>query len=263
VVDNYSEDKTKEYALAFTDLVFNKGPERNAQRNFGMLDVASGQYLMWIDADMILSPTLIFDCYKLIIETDFVALYIPEVIIGCKFWSRARRFERGFYDNTVIDGTRFISADAFFEAGGFSSDWLHGPDDWDLDKSLKAIGPLGYLDLRVSSSKWGVEREYLHAHCVEPANYGSVIFHDEGDFSLKHYLRKKKHYATDFQGYRDKWGSDDPDVRKQVGIAYRYFIVFFEQNKWRRCIRHPILFFATWLLRILVGIVYMKEKWSQ
>ena len=43
VVDNYSTDKTKEYALRFTDLVFDMGPERNTQRNFGMLNVATGK----------------------------------------------------------------------------------------------------------------------------------------------------------------------------------------------------------------------------
>lgn len=35
VVDNNSTDKTKEIAWRYTDKVFNKGPERSAQRNFG------------------------------------------------------------------------------------------------------------------------------------------------------------------------------------------------------------------------------------
>lgn len=155
VVDNYSEDKTREIATQFTDLVFDKGPERNAQRNFGLIDVATGRYLMWIDADMILSPNLVLACYNFIIETAFVALYIPEVIIGCQFWSRVRRFERGFYNNTVIDGTRFVSAVPFRQVGGFSSDWFYGPDDWDLDKSLQLVGALGYLNIEPGNSNWG------------------------------------------------------------------------------------------------------------
>jgi len=260
VVDNYSEDKTKVYAKLFTDLVFDVGPERNAQRNFGMLDVATGKYLMWIDADMILSPGLIVECYRYIESTKFVALYIPEVIIGCRYWPRVRRFERSFYDNTVIDGTRFIKSAAFRKAGGFSSDWLHGPDDWDLDKTLKSIGELGYLDTEKNNSQWGDEDAYLRSHCIEPSNFGHVIFHDESTFSLKRYLQKKQHYAIDFQGYVEKWGANDTDIKKQVGVAYRYFVVFFEGGKWKRCIRHPILFFSTWLLRVLVGIVYLRTR---
>ncbi len=33
VVDNASTDRTKEIARKYTDLVFDKGPERSAQRN--------------------------------------------------------------------------------------------------------------------------------------------------------------------------------------------------------------------------------------
>ena len=36
VVDNNSIDKTKQIALRYTDKVYNFGPERSAQRNFGV-----------------------------------------------------------------------------------------------------------------------------------------------------------------------------------------------------------------------------------
>jgi glycosyltransferase involved in cell wall biosynthesis len=36
VVDNNSSDKTKAIARKYTNLVFNKGPERSSQRNFGV-----------------------------------------------------------------------------------------------------------------------------------------------------------------------------------------------------------------------------------
>lgn len=260
VVDNYSTDKTKEYALGFTDLVFDMGPERNAQRNFGMLNVATGKYLMWIDADMILSPDLVFNCYRFIAEHCFVALRLPEIIIGCKFWPKVRRFERSFYNNTIIDGVRFVTSAAFHQVGGFPSDWQHGPDDWDLDKSLKSIGKLGYLDTGTSNSKWGKEEEYIRSHCVEPCKFPNVIFHDESNFSLRHYLQKKRHYATDMQKYIDKWGANDPDIKEQFGIRYRYFTVFLEKNKWRKCMKHPLLFFSTLFLRILVGFVYIRNR---
>ena len=39
LVDNNSSDKTREIALEFTDKIFNKGPERSAQRNYGMTQI--------------------------------------------------------------------------------------------------------------------------------------------------------------------------------------------------------------------------------
>jgi glycosyltransferase involved in cell wall biosynthesis len=55
VVDNYSEDQTIKIAKEFTSKIFLKGPERSAQRNYGMIDVAKGIFVIYIDADMILS----------------------------------------------------------------------------------------------------------------------------------------------------------------------------------------------------------------
>ena len=38
VVDNNSKDRTKEIAARFTDKVYNFGPERSAQRNYGIFN---------------------------------------------------------------------------------------------------------------------------------------------------------------------------------------------------------------------------------
>ncbi|MBE7445756.1 MAG: glycosyltransferase family 2 protein [Planctomycetia bacterium] len=64
VIDNFSTDKTKEIALKYINKVYDKGPERSAQRNFGMINIAKGKYVMFVDADMILSPRLVESCVK-------------------------------------------------------------------------------------------------------------------------------------------------------------------------------------------------------
>ena len=120
VIDNNSCDKTRDIAQNYTDKVFIKGPERSAQRNYGMKEVATGKYVMYIDADMILSPSLIRTCVETINTKNYLALHIPEVVLGEKFFSRVRRFERCFYDGTVIDGARFFLKDAFIRVGGFN-----------------------------------------------------------------------------------------------------------------------------------------------
>ena len=60
-MDNNSTDRTKEIAKEYTEKVYNYGPERSAQRNFGVKQ-ASGKYILYLDADMILSEDVVFKC---------------------------------------------------------------------------------------------------------------------------------------------------------------------------------------------------------
>lgn len=142
VVDNGSTDDTKAIARTFTDRVFDKGPERSAQRNFGMLEAARGRYVMFLDADMILSKGVVRRSVELLSSGRYAALHIPEIVLGQGFFPHVRRFERSFYDGTVIDGARILEKDTFARVGGFDLD-LTGPEDWDLDKKIKRIGPSG------------------------------------------------------------------------------------------------------------------------
>ncbi|MFA6047624.1 MAG: glycosyltransferase [Parcubacteria group bacterium] len=230
VVDNNSDDLTKEIARKYTDKIFNYGPERSAQRNFGVKE-SSGEYFLYLDADMILSENVIRDCVKkLESDSDIIALHISEIIMGKKFFSRVRRFERSFYDGTAIDGVRFIKKDKFLEVGGFDEK-LTGPEDWDLDKKLKRIGKIELIK--------------------------TPIYHNEAEFDLKKYLSKKGYYARKFDEYISKWGKDDPDLKKQLGIRYRFLGVFLENGKWKKLLRHPILASGMYLLRFLVGVRFL------
>ena len=62
LVDNYSTDRTRKIAKN-TNKIYLKGPERSAQRNYGA-QKAKGKYLLFLDADMILSPTIIEECIQ-------------------------------------------------------------------------------------------------------------------------------------------------------------------------------------------------------
>src|SRR5579872_2969104 len=63
IVDNNSSDKTKEIARKYTDLVFNKGPERSAQRNYGV-SKSKGDYILFLDSDMELTKDVIKECVR-------------------------------------------------------------------------------------------------------------------------------------------------------------------------------------------------------
>ncbi len=261
VVDNASTDKTTEIARQYTDKVYNKGPERSAQRNYGMIDVAQGEYVMFLDADMILAPEVVKSCLQQ--NRNNVALHIPEIILGKNYWSQVRRFERSFYNGTVIDGARFFNKDIFVQVGGFDTN-MSGPEDWDIDKKLKQVGTIGLLSpdsLNGNHLKSWKLSYFITEKGIELNNeYGNVIFHNESEFNLKLYLNKKSYYVQSFDTYTNKWGKNDPDIKKQFGFTYRYFGVFIENGKWKKLLRHPILTFGMYFLRFLVGLKYITRR---
>lgn len=232
VVDNRSTDRTKEIASRFTPLVFDHGPERSAQRNFGITR-ARGRYVFYLDADMTLGEGLIRECVEKCDRGGLAGLYIPERVVGEGFWILVRDFERSFYDGTCIDAARFFLRRTALAIGGFDEN-LNGPEDWDFDRRLRAAGKLGITS--------------------------AAIFHDEGRFSLRRYLKKKSYYSLGFADYIAKWGRDDPEIRKQFGFYYRYLGVFLERGKWKKLIRHPLLTAGMIFLRLAVGLVYLSSR---
>src|SRR5438093_3699221 len=61
VVDNESTDQSLHIARRYCDISETFGPERSAQRNRGAR-LASGDFLLFIDSDMTLTPLVIGDC---------------------------------------------------------------------------------------------------------------------------------------------------------------------------------------------------------
>jgi glycosyltransferase involved in cell wall biosynthesis len=259
VVDNNSTDTTQDIARSFTDVVVNKGPERSAQRNHGICDLATGQYVMFIDADMILSPTLIAECLKVIQIDDAVALHIEEVILGRGVLAKIRRFERSFYSGTVIDGARFFLRSIFIEIGGFDKSLPPGPEDWDLDKRLKKHGRISLVENHGQEYNWNLQ-SFVEKRGVFFNKHFIGIYHNEDEQSLMQYLRKKSYYAPSMAVYVNKWGSLDSDIKRQLGIRYRFFGVFFNRKSVRKIVRNPEKIIGVLVLRLLVGMFYLFKK---
>ena len=266
VVDNKSEDRTREIALRYTDKVLEKvgggGPPR---RNFGS-KTAKGTFLVAIDADMILSPDLVEACVLWMKQKGSLALYIPEIVLGKQYWSRVRRFERGFYDGTVVDAARFYRKDVYDRLGGWDES-LVGVDDWDFDKKLRQLGRVDLLDgwgLSIGpgpSADWEFAR-FIKERGVDPAGRRAVVYHNESEFDMRRYFGKKNYYMDTLDVYFRRWGRGDADVKKQFGFWYRYFLVFVEKQKWRRLLAHPLLALGMFFLRAMVGLVYVMSLWS-
>ena len=259
VVDNNSTDKTKEIARNFTAVVVDKGPERSAQRNYGICKLATGQYAMFIDADMILSPTLVELCVKEMQTDGVIALHIEEVILGLGKLAKIRRFERSFYSGTVIDGARFFHRTRFSEIGGFDAELPPGPEDWDLDKRLKKLGRISLVNSVGKEYEWEFHK-FITKQNINSSNGYVGIYHNEGEQTLRSYLSKKRYYSPSMNEYIAKWGKNDPDVRKQLGMLYRYALVFLEKSKYKKIIQCPIITLEMMALRVVVGFCYLVEK---
>jgi glycosyltransferase involved in cell wall biosynthesis len=204
VVDNNSTDKTKEISKRYTNLIFDHGPERSVQRNFGA-EKAKGKYLLFLDADFILQEPLVEECVNLMEKNDFVGLYIPLRWIGNNWIIKARGFEREFYDATILDAARFVKRQIFTKSGGFD-ETLYAGEDWDFDRRLRAEGSIGLAK--------------------------SVIFHKEDEsIKLLDIVKKTVYYSKNLQKYIEKWGNNDFVIRKQLGLKYRALYIFCENGK--------------------------------
>jgi glycosyltransferase involved in cell wall biosynthesis len=258
VVDNFSSDKTVEIARTFTENIALRGPERSAQRNFGLTELASGEILGFIDADMILGPLVVRTAVTTLQAGD-VGAYIDEVVLGTTRLSRIRRFERSFYSGTVIDCARFFTTSAFIKTGGFDES-LTGPEDWDFDKRLRALGRVSLVPNAESSdlSGWPFN-EMIHANGVKRF-LSNQIAHNEAQQSLRGYFQKKNYYGTGVAKYAKKWPKNDGDVRKQLGARYRLIGVFVEGGRWASCAKNPLLTIQMVLLRMLTGFSLLRSK---
>jgi len=219
VVDNNSKDNTKEIAKKYTEKVFNKGPERSAQRNYGVKQ-AKGEYVIIIDSDMHLGEKVAEACVKeMQSDSKLKGLIIPEESFGEGFWAQCKKLERSFYVGVEwMEAARFFRKDVYELVGGYNEDLVSG-EDWDLSQRIEKKGSLGRIE------------EY--------------IFHNEGHPTLWGIVKKKYYYAGKFAQYTEV-NKGAKNISRQTGIIGRYKLFFSDSKK---LFKNPILGF---------GMLFMK-----
>ena len=169
VIDNFSKDRTWEIAEGIADVALQAGPERSSQRNLG-ISLAKGQYILWIDADMVLTPRVVEDAVLAAEREEATAVFIPEVTVGTGFLTACRALERRCYVGVeLIEAPRLIRRSFFDDHVGFVEE-LSGQEDAELRMRL--------LEDR--------------ARMVHIDTY---ILHDEGHLTLGQVLRKRYYYG--------------------------------------------------------------------
>lgn len=226
VVDNNSSDKTKEISKQYTKSVFNRGPERSAQRNFGA-SKARGEYLLFIDSDMELSREVISECFLLNHKSELLSrklggIIIPEESFGQGFWTKCKALERSFYIGVDwIEAARFFPKDIFNKFKGYDEKQT-GTEDFDLPQRIKER----YGENSIS-------------------RIASLIYHNEGKLSLFYTLKKKYYYAKTANTYA-KLKTNINYFKKQSSIFERYKLFFSNPKK---LFKNPV---------VGLGMLFMK-----
>lgn len=194
VVDNASADRTEEISLRYADVLLLAGPERSTQRNLGVA-AASGAWVLWIDADMVLAPDVVSSAMEVAQRRGADAVTIPETTVGPGFWAACRALERSCYlDDPRLFNPRLLRRDLLQGLGGFDED-MAGPEDADLRIRLAGAG-------------------------VVVAHATGVIDHDEGRLTLRDVLRKRAYYGSSLPTFA---AANPGAVRAQVALTLHAF----------------------------------------
>jgi len=187
--------------------------------------LAKGEYLLQIDADMLLSPLLIEECVNLI-DNGADAININEEAIGEGYWTRCKWLEkRCYFNNYEISSPRFFSKNAYFEVGGHNPK-LALSEDKDIDLKFKKYKKI------IKFSK-------------------NIINHNEGKISLKKTFKSKFYWSQTGFEYLD---TQPVAAWKQVLLMFfrpAYLINF------KLLLKYPHLTFGMYILKIseLIGVI--------
>lgn len=215
LADNYSSDNTLNIARKFKKVkIYQHGPERSAQRNFGAKK-SNGEYLLFLDADMEIAPDVIKNCVDVAEAGRFSGVVIPEQSVAANFWGKVKAFERSFYSekgDPVTDAARFFSRQVFVKAGGYDES-ITGPEDWDLPDRIREKG------YRIGRSS-------------------GKIYHHEHNISLVNLFKKKFYYGLHAHRYLQKHSLP------LIGPKTVYFLRPLFYKNWKKLVIHPILALA-------------------
>ena len=209
VVDNDSTDLTKQIAGKYTKYVYQKGPERSVQRNFGATQ-STGGFLLFIDSDMEVTPSVISECVESVLKGQNVsAVTIPEASFGTSFWAHCKQFEKTFYTGIPwIESPRFFRKEAFLGVGGYNEKLISG-EDWLLAQQITK-----------------------HFRIAQISEH---ILHNEGSLSLFETVSKKFYYATHLHNYTREATALK---HRQLNLIARVALFLRTPDK---LVRHPLL----------------------
>jgi glycosyltransferase involved in cell wall biosynthesis len=221
IVDNFSTDGTFEIAKQYTDQVYQLGPERSTQFNYGFTK-SKGELIYRIGAEFRLEPDVIQKCVDKIAD-GYDALAIHNRSVGDSIWAQVRYLERESYknDDTVV-AVRFFKREVFATVNGFDEN-LVANEDFDLHNRIVDAG-----------YKWS-HVDATEDHLGEPKNLGEV-------------WNKFYYYGKTMGNYMSKYKNH----RKHVRLLRPSYRIFYKE-----LLKSPKLFIAFWIYmatKMLAGV---------
>lgn len=205
VIDNHSTDGTWEVAQAWAHHAEQAGPERSAQRNLG-IERATGDWVLWIDADMELPPTIVEAAMRAALDEGADGVFIPEVTVGDGYWTACRALERSCCtEEILVQSPRLVRRDYLLATGGFLES-LSGTEDAELRSRMIADG-------------------------CRLAWIPDLIVHDEGRMTLGFIWSKRYYYGRGLKRYRAQHPGALSGQAGSAVAAYR--------TNWRRLAARP------------------------
>jgi glycosyltransferase involved in cell wall biosynthesis len=145
IVDNFSNDGTLETARKFGARIIRQECNPAQARNIGV-DGSTGKYMLFLDSDQILSPTVVAECVERCENEKIGMVIIPEVFIGKGFWSSCSAIWKNCYEEVarlcgdrrdIMHNTpRFFVKEEIIRVGILDNS-LHWGEDSDLYRKLR------------------------------------------------------------------------------------------------------------------------------
>lgn len=183
VVDNFSTDNTMEIARRYADKVYQTGPERTAQANYGIKQ-AKGEVIYLTGSDMTRDYDYISQALEKL-ESGYAAVY-ASVLTDWQvthFWGKVKALERECIIGTFIESARFFKKSVWEKLGGFDENVIALEEDFQHR-----------LDSNGYKTAWIKAREYhLHEDDSLLKIFKKAFYY--GPY-MRSYVKKHKERAT-------------------------------------------------------------------
>lgn len=185
VVDNFSTDGTVEIARNAGATVYQKGPERASQDNYGV-QMAKGKYVFITGCDMVLDQDYIEQCVRCCEEGGYDAVYASVKSKTANFWSKVKGLERDMYiGDDFIESARFFKREVFLGLGGFDTTLVINADDYDMQRRLNVAG---YKTGRITATELHIDEiDSIREVFLKSFYYGMNSWQ---------YIKREKGYAV-------------------------------------------------------------------
>lgn len=230
IVDNNSIDDTKKIALKYTKKIFNKGPERSAQVNFGAKK-AAGNYFYKVDSDFVLDKNVIEQCIEKI-QKGFDAIVVHNTPDPSISWiAKIRKFEVDMYKYDLTHSSaRFVKKTVYQEINGFNEKITAG-EDYDFQNKLNRAGfKTGFIDAEA-------------LHLGEPTSFWT-------------HMKKYYDYGKDFNNY---YKENKEESKKQLTFFRSVYLKNYKQFLFHPFLASALIFYIFFKF-LFGGLGYMKGK---